>query len=133
MVTPARWPIRFDRWYAALSRLLLLPPSDAFVELAGGEVRVRMSWAFRARFPRAAVASAAAHQHRPLSRGVHGLAGRWLVNGSADGLVELRLSPAQRAYVLGFAVRLEMLLVSVEDPAAAIRALLGRTEGNRSP
>lgn len=126
MATSTRWPIRFDRSYAVLSRLLLLPPSDAFVELTGGEVQVRMAWAFRARFPRAAVASAAAYGGRPLSRGVHGLAGRWLVNGSGDGIVELRLSPPQRAHVLGFPVRLETLLVSVEDPAAVIAGLQRR-------
>ncbi len=121
---PLRFAIRFDPAYRALSRAVLLPPSDAFVEVDVDEVRVRMAWAFRARFPRSAVASATAHRRRPLSRGVHGWRGRWLVNGSGDRIVELALRPEQRARVVGFPVRLRTLLVSVEDPeglAAALR------------
>ena len=57
------------------------------------------------------------------SRGVHGWAGRWLVNGSGKGLVSLELKPEQRARVLGVPVRLRELIVSVEDPAALIRSL----------
>ncbi len=121
----ARFPIRFDPWYRALSRAVLLPPSDAFVEVDGGEVRVRMGWALRARFPRAAIATVADHRAIPLSRGVHGWAGRWLVNGSGDGVLAIGLAPAQRARVLGVPVRLRTLLVSVEDPAG-VRAALGR-------
>jgi hypothetical protein len=118
-----RFPIRFDAAYGALSTLLLMRPSDAFVEVDGAEVRVRMAWSFRARFPRAAVAAAVAYRRRPLSRGVHGFAGRWLVNGSGDGIVDLTLDPTQRAHVLGFPVRLRNLLVSVEEPARLMAAL----------
>ncbi len=121
---PARFPIRFDPWYRALSRAVLLPPSHAFVELDGDEVRVRMAWAFRARFPRSAVASVTEHRRVPLSRGVHGWAGRWLVNGSGDGVVELALRPDQRAFVVGVPVRLRTLLVSVDD-VAGLEAALG--------
>jgi hypothetical protein len=54
---------------------------------------------------------------------VHGFAGRWLVNGSGDGIVSLELRPAQRAWVMGFPVRLRTLLVSVQDPAGLVAAL----------
>ncbi len=118
-----RFPIRFDRVYALLSAALLLRPADSFVDLEGDEVRVRMAWAFRARFRRAAVASVSEHRRLTLSRGVHGFAGRWLVNGSGTGIVRLRLEPAQRAHVLGVPVRLRDLLVSVEQPAALMDAL----------
>lgn len=121
--TPTRFAIRFDRAYRALSTALLLPPSRAFVELDGDDVGVRMGWAFRARFPRAAVASAIPSPRRPLSRGVHGFAGRWLVNGSADGILALALDPPQRGFVLGWPVRLRTLLVSLEDPAGLASAL----------
>ena len=120
-----RFAIRFDPWYRALSRGALLPPSDAFVEVDGGEVRVRMAWAFRAAFPRSAVASVAPRGPIRLSRGVHGWAGRWLVNGSGDGVLEVTLAPEQRARVLGVPVRLRTLLVSVEDPAGLAAALRG--------
>jgi hypothetical protein len=118
-----RYPIRFDSAYGVLSTFLLMRPSEAFVEVDGAEVRVRMAWGFRARFPRSAVTAATAYRSRPLSRGVHGFAGRWLVNGSGDGIVDLSLEPTQRAHVLGFPVRLRNLLVSVEDPAGLMAAL----------
>lgn len=118
-----RFPIRFDQGYRVLSSVLFLPASSAYVEIAEGEVHVRMGWAFRARFSLGAVVSAAESDQRPLSRGVHGFAGRWLVNGSGQGILGIDLEPAQRAYVMGFPVRLRRLLVSVAEPAALATAL----------
>jgi hypothetical protein len=118
-----RFPIRFDPLYRGLSTALFLPPSTAYVEIEGDEVRVRMGWAFRARFPRAAIAKAVESSARPLSRGVHGIWGRWLVNGSGSGIVVLELDPKQRAYVLGVPVGLRQLMVSAEDPSGLIAAL----------
>lgn len=124
-MTSRRFPIRFDRWYRAMSVAVLVPPSDSWIEVGPAEVACRMSWAFRARFPLAAVASAEpVRTRRVLSRGVHGLAGRWLVNGSGKGIVSIALDPPQRAYVMGFPVRLRELDVSVEDPDG-LRAALG--------
>ena len=119
-----RFPIRFDSAYRVLSAALLLSPSDSFVEVEGDEVRVRMAWGFLARFPRSAVASATRYQQKPLSRGVHGFAGGWLVNGSGEGIVDIALEPRQRGYVMGFPVRLRNLLVSVEDPTDLMTALI---------
>ena len=84
-----------------------------------------MGWAFRSRFSRSAVASTAALGRKPLSRGVHGFAGRWLVNGSGEDILTIDLEPVQRAYVMGFPVRLRQLLVSVADPSALASALRG--------
>ncbi len=78
---------------------------------------------FRARFPRSAVVSVTEHKQKPLSRGVHGFAGRWLVNGSGQSIVGINLEPRQRGYVLGLPVRLRNLLVSVEEPAGVMAAL----------
>ena len=119
----ARFSIRFDSSYRVLSSALLLSPADSFVEIGGDQVRVHMAWAFRARFPRSAVVSATEHQKKPLSRGVHGFAGRWLVNGCGEGIVNIVLEPSQRGYVMGFPVRLRNLLVSVDDPAGLMTAL----------
>lgn len=118
-----RFPIRFDAAYGMLSAALAMSPSKSFVEVEGDEVRVRMARAFRADFPRSAVVSFTLYDRKPLSRGVHGWAGRWLVNGSGEGVVTVVLQPAQRAYVLGFPVRLRELLVSVEDPTGLEAAL----------
>jgi len=125
MASNTRFPIRFDAAYGLLSRALLLPPTDSFVELDGDEVQVRMAWAFVARFPRWAVRSSGMYGRKPLSRGVHGWAGRWLVNGSGQGIVALELAPGQRASVVGYPVRLQELLVSVEDPPGLMAALAG--------
>jgi len=124
-MNPQRFPILFEAWYAILSSALFLPPASSWVEVDCEEVRVRMGWAFRARFPKAAVTAAAEMHARPLSRGVHGFAGRWLVNGSGRGLLSIQLAPAQRGYVLGFPVRLRELMVSVVEPEALAAALTG--------
>ena len=123
----ARFPIAFDPWYAAFSSLLGLPPSTAYVELDGDQIHVQMGWAFRSRFPRSAVASASLLDVRPLSRGVHGFAGRWLVNGSGRDIVSIRLDPAQRAHVMGVPLRLRELLISVADGRAVVAALRNPT------
>ncbi len=120
-----RFQIRFDAAYRALSTVLLLLPSDSFLEVDGDEVRVRMGWGFRTRFPSSAVVSATEYTEKPISRGIHGWAGRWLVNGSGDGIVSIALAPIQRGYVMGFPVRLKTLLVSVEDPAGVRASLAG--------
>jgi hypothetical protein len=118
-----RFPIKFDAWYRPLSTVLFLPPSTAYVTAEGGEVHVRMGWAFSARFPRSAVARVARATGKPISRGVHGGFGRWLVNGSGDGLVEITFEPVQRGRVMGVPVRLEKLVVSVDDPDGVIAQL----------
>jgi hypothetical protein len=120
-----RLPIRFDRAFEALSRVLLLPPSDCYVDVDGDDVSVRFGWAFSAKFPRSAVKSVAPFERFVLSRGVHGWAGRWLVNGSGDAIRAIDLEPVQWGRVLGVPVRLRQLLVSIEDPATLERALRG--------
>lgn len=119
-----RFSIKFELWYRALSSALFILPSASYVEVDERDVVVRMAWAFRAHFPRTAVRAVAPRNAWVLSRGVHGFNGRWLVNGSGDGLVTIRLEPAQRAYVLGVPVRLRELIVSVEDAQALSDALL---------
>jgi hypothetical protein len=118
-----RFPIRFDNWYRILSTVSFLPPSSAYVEVDDDNVHVRMGWAFRFRFPRSAIASATETHDRFLSRGVHGFAGRWLVNGSGKGLLTIDLTRAQRAYVMGIPIRVKQLIVSVMDPIALAAAL----------
>ncbi len=113
---PQRFAISFDTWYGWLSTALLLSPASSFVEVDGDFVRVQMGWAFRARVPRSCLARVSRLERRPLSRGVHGAAGRWLVNGAGTNIIILDLAPAQRAYVMGFPVRLRQLMVSVTDP-----------------
>jgi hypothetical protein len=118
-----RFSIRFDKCYGGLSSSLLLPPQESYVELDSQWVRVQMGWAFRTQFPRSTIISVTPTKHVPLSRGVHGWAGRWLVNGSGQGILTIDLQPNQRAYVMGFPVRLKQLLISVTEPIALMRLL----------
>lgn len=113
-----RFPISFERWYRVLSTAVGLPPSSSYVLVEGDEIQVRMGWAFRASFPRAAVTSVAMLDTKPISRGVHGFAGSWLVNGSGRGILSLQIQPSQRGYVMGFPIRLSRLLVSLDEPGA---------------
>jgi hypothetical protein len=93
-----RFLIRFEPVYGALSTTVLMPPSKSYVELDSEQVRVRMSWGFRANFPKTAVKAVARFEKKPISRGVHGFAGRWLVNDSGDGIVTVDLaSPSARS------------------------------------
>jgi hypothetical protein len=57
------------------------------------------------------------------SWGVHGWRGRWLVNGSPKGIVELTIDPPVRAHVAGLPITLRTLSVSVTDPDALIAAV----------
>lgn len=124
MLTFTRFPIKFEATYARLSRALLISPSASYVEIDGDKVSVRMGWAFRAKFDRSRVAGTTLSGERiPLTRGVHGWGGRWLVNGAGDGVVAIDLEPRQRAYVMGFPVSLRQLQVTVEDPPALAAAL----------
>jgi hypothetical protein len=122
-MSPTRFPIRFEPWYRVFSSALLLRPTDSNVDVSDDEVSVRMGWAFSARFPRSSISDARPLDGSPLSRGVHGFAGRWLVNGSGDRILTVELNPPQRARVLGFPVRLRQLMVSVDDPAALAQSL----------
>jgi hypothetical protein len=124
MVTPSRFPIKFDALYAFLSTALLIAPSDSYVEVAGNEVSVRMGWAFRATFDRSRVTGTSLDGKRiPFTRGVHGWAGRWLVNGAGEGILTIDLDPPQRAYVIGVPVSLRRLQVSVDSPQGLASSL----------
>jgi hypothetical protein len=61
----------------------------------------------------------------PLSIGVHGWRGRWIVNGAASPMVAISIAPAARARMLGLPVSLRELRVSVDDPEALVAAVTG--------
>ncbi|MEN9646605.1 MAG: hypothetical protein RL238_3274 [Actinomycetota bacterium] len=93
------------------------------VTVTDDEVVVTQGWAFRARFPRTSVVTARRQAGSVISRGAHGWAGRWLVNGAGDGLVVLTIEPTARARVTGVPVSLRELTVSVDDPDGLVAAL----------
>jgi hypothetical protein len=119
----ARFPIAYTKLMRTLMVPLGLGPRRAWIEVGGEDVEVHMGWAFRARFPRTAVSSAARSDQRSISQGVHGRNGRWRVNGTTRGVVLISVSPEQTARALGRVVRLSTLEVSPEDPNALLAAL----------
>lgn len=92
------------------------------VEVDAAEIRVRMG-SFKLDIPRGSVRSVRRSQARVgRTSGVHGGRGRWLVNGAAEGLVELAIDPPCRVspsidtmYGLGPS-RVRQLTVSLDDP-----------------
>ena len=118
-----RFVIAYGTTMRALGGVLGLGPSTAWVDIDATSVEVRMGWAFRAKFPRAAVKRTTVSDRRFVSLGVHGRGGRWLVNGTMEGLLRIDLDPEQRARVLGREVRLNTLDISFERPAEVLHAL----------
>jgi hypothetical protein len=118
-----RLPIRYSKPWSWLLPLLGLPRNLSYIEIDGDTIRVRMSWAFRARFTRGDIS--AVGTHRPVvSIGVHGWRGRWLVNGAHRPIARITFALPVRARVLGITVHVRELLVSVDDVAQLQRALL---------
>jgi hypothetical protein len=118
-----RFEIDYSRWNKRFFGLLGLGPRFSEVVIDDTDLRVRMGWAFRAHVPRADVRRVAATERPFFAWGVHGWRGRWLVNGSSDGIVAVEIDPPARAWTLGIPIRLRTVYVSLTDPAAFIAAL----------
>ena len=68
-------------------------PAGGRIEVDAGELRLRMA-DFKVDVPRASVRRAARSSYQTRGTiGVHSKGGRWLANGSADGLVEIEIDP----------------------------------------
>ena len=123
------WEGRLSAWLDA--RLFDAGPGVSGVEVDAGELRVRMG-SFKLDVPREAVRSVERSQASVgRTAGVHARRGRWLVNGSAEGLVEIAISPPCRPsrsidtlFGLGPS-RVDSLIVSLEDPDGFIAAAEG--------
>ena len=83
-----RFRIRFGQLGWTL-KLTGLTPRRCYVKVDDDQLRVRMAYAFRADVPRSSLRSAERAPNSPLSIGVHGWRGRWVVNGAASPMVYL--------------------------------------------
>ena len=104
-------------------------PGRGGVEVGSTVLRVRMA-DFHLDIPRSSVRSAA--RSARLVRGtigVHGGRGRWLVNGSYNGLVELAIDPpcytSRQPTTLFLRRKVTSLTISLVDPDAFIAAVEG--------
>jgi len=118
-----RIPIKYSKPWSWLLTILLVPRRFSYIEIDGGTIRIRMSYAFRTRFTRDDISEVSTH--RPVvSIGAHGWRGRWLVNGAHRPIARITLALPARARVLGIGVDVREILVSVHDVAELRRALL---------
>jgi hypothetical protein len=102
-------------------------PGRGGVEVDPAMLRVRMA-DFHLDIPRASVRSATRSERRIRGTiGVHGGRGRWLVNGSYSGLVEIAIEPpcyAPRQFSTLFRrVKVSSLTISLVDPDGFIAAV----------
>ena len=114
--------IRYERWFLPFSVPLGLGPKRSEIGIIGDTLRVKFGWGFDSEIPLSSVTSAQHNNERVLGWGVHGFRGRWLVNGSSKGIVELQIDPPAKASVMGVPIKLRTLWVSVTDPDALIEA-----------
>jgi hypothetical protein len=111
------------------SRLRDQGPGRGGVEVDSTMLRVRMA-DFHLDIPRGSVRSAARSEHQTRGTiGVHGGRGRWLVNGSHDGLVELTIDPPyytpRQLSTLFLKSKVSSLIISFVDPDGFIAAVEG--------
>src|SRR5918999_298602 len=117
-----RFRIRVDPWWWPLLMISgVLPGSPRYVSLEEDDVRVRLGW-LQTRFPRAHIVAAR------LVRGDWRWSIGWhlivvgtkalIVNGSWGNMVELRLEPAKRFWLLFVPISCTCVRFSLEQPDA---------------
>jgi hypothetical protein len=117
-----------DKITAWLDTLLFRAgPGVSGVQVDTGEIRVRMG-SFKLDIPRGSVRCIKRSQARVRgTTGVHGGRGRWLVNGSTDGLVDIAIEPpcylAPGIDTLFRRQKVNLLTVSLVDPDGLIAAV----------
>jgi hypothetical protein len=105
-------------------------PGRGGVEVGSTVLRVRMA-GFHLDIPRSTVRSAARSARSVRGTiGVHGRRGRWLVNGSDRGLVELVIEPPcytpRQPSTLFLRSKVSSLTISLVDPDGFIAAVKGK-------
>ncbi len=115
--------LRYERWFLPFSVPLGMGPKRSEVVIDGNTLRVKFGWGFQADIPLSSITKAEPNNDRVTSWGAHGWRGRWLVNGSSKGIVELTIDPPARASTIGVPIKLRSLCVSVTDPDALIAAV----------
>jgi hypothetical protein len=121
-VSAVQTELRYDRWALPLTVPVGLGPKQSELRVQGGNLHVKMGWAFTADIPLTSITKAEPTDSKVYTAGVHFLGSRWLVNGSRKGLVALTIEPPVQAKVWRKSVTVGLLWLSVTDPDAFIAA-----------
>jgi hypothetical protein len=120
----ARYAIRVDPAFRGLFAVLGAGANRDYLDVGPDKIEVRLGWLYRATIDRSAITAAKHHADMHGGWGAHGWRGRWLVNGSSKGVVELDLTDRQSASLLGFwPLALDTLYVSLVDPDGFLATL----------
>jgi len=126
-VAGQRFAISYDKmaWLATMSGV---GPNSSCVEVDSDHVLVRMGSMFRLSIPREHIRSVRRSEIKlGGTRGVHRWLGRWLVNGSAQGLVDVVIEPpgrTERGLSTAFLrAKVHVLTLSLDDPGGFIAAV----------
>ena len=114
--------LRYERWFLPFSVPFGLGPKQSEIRIADDVLHVKFGWGFRTAIPLSSITKVEPAEGRVTSWGAHGWRGRWLVNGSSKGMVELTIDPATTARVMGVPVTLSTLWLSVTEPEELIQA-----------
>lgn len=122
--------MEFSFSYSIGMRLLVTPlfagPRRCTIHVGADIVVVRMGllgWAFAAAVPRTSITEARRVPGPVWAWGAHGWRGRWLVNGSSRGLVQLTIVPTARGRCMGFPLKVKELTLSLAEPDAFVEAV----------
>ena len=116
----------WSRFLRIFMTVLLAGPRHSSIRVGTDSVIVKMGaggWTFSADVPRSSITEVSQISGPVWAWGAHGWKGRWLVNGSSDGLVRLALEPPVRGRTLGFPLRVRELTVSLADPDDFVRTV----------
>jgi hypothetical protein len=119
--------MRYDRWYRPLATFLGMGPKRTMIRLDGDALHVKHGWMFRIDVPLTYIKSAHLITARPLAWGIHPMDDAWMVNGSRDGIVELKFAhPGTSKSVKLMSSswgEVRTLYLSLADPDSFIAAL----------
>ncbi len=111
--------------------VLLAGPRHSAIRVSDDAVEVKMGvggWAFGGTVPRSSIVEIKTLTGPVWAWGAHGWKGRWLVNGSSDGLVSLTLQPPAPARTLGYPLKVRELVLSLADPDGFVSELASPTK-----
>ena len=127
---PLKFPIRIDLIWQPFLLFVGATPANSYVEIDGGELRIRFGPTFHASISRENVVGAVPGRWS-IFDGFGVQAGGQIVGliGSTAGVVELQLRHPARLRYVGWPWVVDRIAISLEDPGAFMQAVAAREPG----